>query len=230
MSHVIWPWLGLIFCCRYGYYFILLRSYSSEVSVTYGVCLQTLSSAWLMQCRCQKILIMHDYTGKRQENANAAESTSHQEHILTVVRSVIIKMDHHCPWVNNTVGLGNHKFFMLFCFYVSLASWYAIVLIAAMFVTTTCNRGGMQDFIPPYCANSLHPENIVFIILLCIESFLFGLFTLCMLCDQINSVVTNQTYIDRLKDKNNNSKRRRQGQGWWKRFFTHMREVVGDRP
>ena len=75
-----------------------------------------------------------------------------------------------------------------------------------------------------------HPENIVFIILLCIESFLFGLFTLCMLCDQINSVVTNQTYIDRLKDKNNNSKRRRQGQGWWKRFFTHMREVVGDRP
>ena len=151
-------------------------------------------------------------------------------HFDSGVQRNVIKMDHHCPWVNNTVGLGNHKFFMLFCFYVSLASWYAIVLIAAMFLTTTCNGGKMQDFKPPYCANSLHPENIVFVILLCIESFLFGLFTLCMLCDQVNSVVTNQTYIDRLKDKNNNSKRRRQGQGWWKRFFTHMREVVGDRP
>ena len=37
-------------------------------------------------------------------------------HFDSGVQRNVIKMDHHCPWVNNTVGLGNHKFFMLFLF------------------------------------------------------------------------------------------------------------------
>ena len=229
--HVIWPWLGMytlsgmintsIFCT-----FLFLGGFS-HLRCMFTNPGAVPKDAMPLPQDVDKAR-MHGKTPRKCQRSGIYKPP--RAHFDSGVQRNVIKMDHHCPWVNNTVGLGNHKFFMLFCLYVSLASWYAIVLMVVMFVTTSCAISGKQEFVPPHCANSRHPENIIFIILLCIESLLFGLFTMCMLCDQIHSVVTNQTYIDRLKDKNSNSKRRRRGAGWWSRFCTHMREVVGDRP
>lgn len=49
-----------------------------------------------------------------------------------------MKMDHHCPWINNCVGHKNHKRFTLFLFFVVIGCSYAAVpLIGCIYYVFT---------------------------------------------------------------------------------------------
>lgn len=50
-----------------------------------------------------------------------------RSHHCTVCGQCFFLMDHHCPWINNCVGLENRKYFLLFCFYLMLGCAYNLL-------------------------------------------------------------------------------------------------------
>lgn len=137
-------------------------------------------------------------------------------------------MDHHCPWVNNCVGIGNHKYFLLFIFYTCVSCVYSLSLLFVRFFDCLGRHGHVRTH---HLTCLDRPAELLSVLGLFIEAILFGLFTFCMMFDQSGVVLTNITSIDRLKgdhgDSNSNSNGNGNGLG---PRLTGVIEVFGLNP
>eukprot|EP00521_Asterionellopsis_glacialis_P009166 CAMPEP_0195285746 /NCGR_PEP_ID=MMETSP0707-20130614/3472_1 /TAXON_ID=33640 /ORGANISM="Asterionellopsis glacialis, Strain CCMP134" /LENGTH=322 /DNA_ID=CAMNT_0040345289 /DNA_START=139 /DNA_END=1107 /DNA_ORIENTATION=+ len=113
-------------------------------------------------------------------------------HHDSVTGRCIVKFDHFCPWVGNSIGLLNHKFFMQFVFYTFLTCVTSAVIV--LMTVRHCKRG--QD---SWTCNNLSflPARVLYY-----SNAFFFFFTMFMLIDQLFIVFgQGKTKIARKKIK-----------------------------
>eukprot|EP00455_Lapot_gusevi_P050466 TRINITY_DN7319_c0_g1_i8.p1 TRINITY_DN7319_c0_g1~~TRINITY_DN7319_c0_g1_i8.p1 ORF type:complete len:176 (+),score=37.52 TRINITY_DN7319_c0_g1_i8:128-655(+) len=102
-----------------------------------------------------------------------------------------MRLDHHCPWVNNCVAIFNQKSFLLFLFYTCLMCLYSGTMLVARFFS--CTRPNQ------FC--SMSAGQTIMCVLNFVEAIIFGLFVMIMMGDQFSAIFDNTPLIDAKQNK-----------------------------
>lgn len=95
------------------------------------------------------------------------ESKPLRAHHCSLCGICILKMDHHCPWINNCIGLNNHRFFVLFITHLCLFCLFLIVIsVPVVYSNFFLHDKSLND----------NEELLIFISIVSLAGFLLTLF------------------------------------------------------
>ena len=126
---------GLSVCIFHILVALLLTSYVMCVFTDPG----TVPLAWHRMVEADETLASHHRFCRRSNLYRPLRS-----HFCSVTRRVVLNMDHFCPWVVNTVGFYNRKFFVLFLFYTLLATTWVLLTSLPLLIQLKNTPGALR--------------------------------------------------------------------------------------
>lgn len=60
-----------------------------------------------------------------------------RSHHCSICGYCVLKMDHHCAWINNCVGVNNHRYFILFLTWMNITCYMIILSIIPIYLSGT---------------------------------------------------------------------------------------------
>ena len=76
--------------------------------------------------------------------ANSNQPKPPRAHFDYVTRSLVLNMDHYCPWMFNTVGYFNYRYFVSFLIHVMLAMVYLMIMVLRPFLALNSSEYRQQ--------------------------------------------------------------------------------------
>ncbi|KAG0271152.1 Palmitoyltransferase zdhhc15 [Linnemannia exigua] len=111
----------------------------------------------------------------------------------------VLRMDHHCPWVNSCIGYNNLKFFYLFIMYASLLTIWVICTTIPIVITAyyRCEQNNLLAWIQSNSSDCILDVQWAVIVLL---SFFLAVFIMPLTVAHTNYILNNRTTIESLQD------------------------------
>eukprot|EP00929_Paragymnodinium_shiwhaense_P087707 TRINITY_DN47847_c0_g1_i1.p1 TRINITY_DN47847_c0_g1~~TRINITY_DN47847_c0_g1_i1.p1 ORF type:complete len:325 (+),score=33.29 TRINITY_DN47847_c0_g1_i1:157-1131(+) len=132
-------------------------------------------------------------------------------HHCKTCQRCIFRMDHHCPWINNCVGLSNQKLFILFLGYTALCAILTLLLLLSSAVFWLMSQKSWADASPPGSAALICSG------LVTIECLAAVLFVSDFLQEQLESIQQNSTLVETYQ----------RTRGVRTTFADHFRQIFG---